>query len=123
MPASPPISMLDRCAAKCNSCTPHIRVCKCAVASIASLPDSLSDLADRHQADAQAEVQQLQEQLFNAQQGKNEELEALKVSSSGLQTQLAAAIAEASQLRVELEKSAQEAQVWHTLLAVLSHNL
>lgn len=59
----------------------------------------------------QAEVQQLKQQLTEAQQHKDDDLQALEASKSGLQEQLAAVTTEADKLREQLSSTAQELQV------------
>jgi hypothetical protein len=56
-------------------------------------------------------VQQLKQQLTDAQQHNDDDLQALEASKSGLQEQLAAVTTEAEQLREQLSSTAQEMQV------------
>ena len=62
----------------------------------------------------QAEVQQLKQQVADAQQSQDEKLQALKASETGLQEQLAAVTAEADEARERLRSTAQELQVHHS---------
>jgi septal ring factor EnvC (AmiA/AmiB activator) len=68
----------------------------------------------------QAEVDQLKQQLEDAQQHKEEELQTLKISEAGLQERLAAMGAEADDLRDQLRSSAQDLQVHICLLLHLT---
>ena len=56
-------------------------------------------------------MQQLKQQLTDAQQHKDNELQALEASKSGLQEQLDAVTTEAEQLREQLSSTEQELQV------------
>jgi cell shape-determining protein MreC len=76
--------------------------------------------ADKVAHSPQAEVQQLKQQLSDAQQHKDNELQALEASKSGLQEQLAAVTTEAKQLREQLSSTAQEMQVCSSVFNYLA---
>ena len=90
-------------------------VCTCA-----TTVGALTIHPDKAAHSPQAEVQQLKQHLTDAQQHKDNDLQALEASKSGLQEQLAAVITEAEQLREQLSSTAQEMQVCFSVFNCLA---